>query len=266
MRARPASLIVAVLAMVAASPSAAQPVQPLQPLKNWVVDYAEAQCMASRDYGDAGNPVTLGIRPAPNGETYELLVGRHRSGPVFAEEQEGSVDFGGGPTKAWLLHYGSDTKKHDIYQFRISAADMARARSATSVKLLAKSGPEFAFVLRSMPALLSGLENCTADLKRYWNMNGAQEGTIVTPPKGDVRNIFTDDDYPSQAMSQDQEGDARYLLLINEKGKVAACHVETPSGVPVLDAMGCQVIRERAKFTPALDRGGKPIRSTYVTP
>ena len=37
-------------------------------------------------------------------------------------------------------------------------------------------------------------------------------------------------------------------------------------GLPVLDAMGCQVIRERAKFTPALDRGGKPIRSTYVTP
>jgi hypothetical protein len=30
--------------------------------------------------------------------------------------------------------------------------------------------------------------------------------------------------------------------------------------------MGCQVIGKRAKFQPALDKQGKPIRSTYITP
>jgi hypothetical protein len=30
--------------------------------------------------------------------------------------------------------------------------------------------------------------------------------------------------------------------------------------------MGCQVIRKRAKFTPARDAAGKPVRDSYVTP
>jgi periplasmic protein TonB len=56
------------------------------------------------------------------------------------------------------------------------------------------------------------------------------------------------------------------ILLINEAGKVAGCDVLTPSGIPALDIMGCQVIRSRAKFTPAVDANGKPVRSTVVTP
>ncbi len=63
-----------------------------------------------------------------------------------------------------------------------------------------------------------------------------------------------------------QEGSAQFLLLINEKGSVAGCQVLKPSGVPVFDALGCQVITKRAKFTPALDAAGKPMRSSVTTP
>jgi len=47
---------------------------------------------------------------------------------------------------------------------------------------------------------------------------------------------------------------------------VAGCHLLLASGVPVLDAMGCVVIQERARFQPALDSSGKPVRSTFITP
>src|SRR6185503_11147309 len=80
---------------------AAQP--PLEPIGKWDLDYGEAQCIAVRDYGSAENPISFAIRPAPNGETFELLIARKTSGPRFAQELEGSVDFGGGPNKAWLL-------------------------------------------------------------------------------------------------------------------------------------------------------------------
>jgi periplasmic protein TonB len=36
--------------------------------------------------------------------------------------------------------------------------------------------------------------------------------------------------------------------------------------VPVLDVMACNVIQKRARFTPARDTNGKPVRDTYVTP
>jgi len=249
---------------VATSPSAGA--EPLTPIKPWNVDYGEAQCLAMREYGKADDPQTLAIRPAPNGETYELIVVRKRSGPTFAEILKGTVEFGwDAPVKAWLLHYGVKGTKADFYQFRISAAEMDRSRTARSVTLNPGDRPKISFSLENMQALLKSLDECTADLKRYWNMD-AKDGAVAIPSKGDIRTVFTDEDYPSEALGRNQEGAAQFLLLIDEKGKVAGCHVAKPSGVPALDGMGCQVIRERAKFRPALDRQGKPVRSSVITP
>lgn len=263
-----ANLICAV-ALTSASVSMtgdAAPAPILEPLKNWVVDYGDTQCTALREFGDAANPIVFGIIPSPDGGTYELVIKRPRSGPDFAEEMPGTVDFGNGPIKAWLLYFGTKKGGSSLYQYRISAEQMAQARSASAVMLHADGGDDFSIRLAVMPALLDGLKKCTADLQQYWNMYGQKNGKMATPSKGDIRRIFDSDDYPSDALSQDQEGTAQYMLLIDEKGSVAACHVMKPSGVPVLDARGCQVIRQRAKFTPALDANGKPMRSTYVTP
>jgi TonB family protein len=238
----------------------------LRPTANWVVDCRDDQCLASRDYGSADKPVTLGIRPAPNGESYELLVARPRSGPDFATELKGSVDFGNGPIKAWILNYAGKTSKMNVFQFRISATEMEQAKSATSVTFRPQGAPDMSFALRTIPALLKGLQDCTADLKLYWNMDGEKNGHIKTPAKGDVRGVFDGDDYPGEALDRHQEGGSRFLLLVDEKGSVAGCHVLQPSGVPILDAMGCQVIRQRAKFKPARDPQGKPVRSTVATP
>jgi len=247
-----------------ATPSAAM-VDPLQPGKPWVIDYAEAQCVASRQYGSGGNLWVLAIRPAPNGETYELLLGRNRSGPEFAEEAKGSVDFGNGPIRAWLLHYGGE-RKSDVYQFRISAADMSQGRAAKTVRLRAASGPDVTLTLSLMSDLLDGLDKCTVDLKHYWNMESPDDAKIATKSKGSLVGVFSDRDYPSEALQRGQQGASQFLLLIDEKGSVAGCHVLKASGVPALDGMGCVVIKKRMKLSPALDAQGHPIRSTVVTP
>jgi TonB family protein len=256
----------ALLAPVRPSSAAVDPGNILQPVTVWDLDYAEAQCAAYRNYGDAAKATTLVIRPSPNGETYEILVARQSYGPQFAQELKGSVDFGSGPIKAWLLNYRTQQKHLDVYQFRIPAAEMARARSSTSLKLRIDEAPDFAFSLESMPQLLDGLSACTSDLERYWNMGGEKDGLIASPAKADVRSLFSADDYPAEALSRHQEGRGQFLLLIDENGKVAGCHVLVATGVPALDAMGCAVIQERGRFKPALDARGKPVRSTYVTP
>jgi TonB family protein len=238
----------------------------LQAVGPWDLDYGQAQCIASRNYGDAAKPTTLAIRQSPNGETYEILLVRQTPPPEYAEELQGSVDFGHGPLRAWLLHYRPTSGKLNVYQFRIPATAMAEGRTASEVSLRIPGMPDVGFQLASMPQLLDGLEACTADLKRYWNMDGEKNGVIAKAAKGDVRNVFNAGDYPSQALNHNQEGNAQYLLLVDEKGKVAGCQVLLASGVPVLDAMGCAVIEERASFTPARDSTGKAVRSTVVTP
>ena len=143
---------------------------------------------------------------------------------------------------------------------------MAQARTATTVTLRIAGAADVAFQLASMPQLLNGLQACTDDLKHYWNMDGDKSGGIGKPASGDVRSIFSSDDYPDLAQNRGQQGAGQYLLLIDETGKVAGCHVLLPTGVPVLDVMACNVIEERAKFTPARDGAGKPMRDTVVTP
>ena len=244
----------------------AAPPEPLKPAGSWVLDYGETQCIASRAYGDGKNALTFAIRPAPNGSNYELLVGRERYAPRYAEELDGSVDFGRGPIKAWLLHYGDSKKRVSVHQFRISAADMAQAGAANRVTLRAGDGTSATIALTNMPELLKGMQACTADLQHYWNIEEPEKQKVAVDVKGDVRSVFKPTDYPADAMKLRQEGKVQFLLLINEQGKVAGCNVVQASGIPALDGMGCQVIVERAKFQPALDRQGKPIRSAYVTP
>jgi len=238
----------------------------LQPIKNWVVDYRDDQCLASRDYGNPDKPITLGVRPSPNGETYELLVRQPHYGPSYAMELKAAVDFGKGPIKAWLLSYASADHKSNLYQFRISAEEMSQAKSASTVTVDPSGSPSITFALKSMPELLQSLQACTADLESYWNANGDKDGSIATPAKGDIRSVFSADDYPDVALQLEQSGSTQFLLLIDEKGAVAGCHTLKPSGIPVLDAMGCQVITKRAKLSPARDKQGKAVRSTLTTP
>jgi hypothetical protein len=238
----------------------------LQPIKSWILNYAETQCVATRDYGNPKSPTTLGISPAANGDSFQLIVGRNTHGPDVPVELHGSVDFGNGAIKAWLLHYGSKTKRGDIYQYRISAAEMAQAATAQTVTLRTSGAPDFTFALEDMQPLLAGLKQCTGDLKRYWNMDGETTGAITTPAKGDIRSIFSSDDYPSEAADRSHEGRSRFLVLIAPTGDVAGCDGLVPSGDPALDGMGCQIIRQRAKFSPARDKSGKPVRSAVTTP
>jgi TonB family protein len=235
-----------------------------QPSKPWVIDYAVTDCTAQRTYGTGSDAVTLALRPSPYGDTYEILLVTKHAGPRYAEELKGSIAFGGAPIKAWLLHYGDE--QLSVHKFRIAADAMNQASGASAVTLHINGRPDLSLSLQAMPSLLSGLEQCRVDLQHYWNMTPAEQSRLSAPPVGDVRPAFTADDYPFEAQVRNQEGKATFLLFIDEKGGVAACNVFKPSGAPALDGMGCQVIVKRAKFKPALDTKGQPVRSSIVTP
>ena len=258
MRIRIPFRLLAVVWLTVAVPATAEV---LQPTTSWDVDYGETQCTAARSFGSA----TFGIVPSLAGDTYKLVVSVPRAGPRFAEEMKGTVDFGHAKINTWLLHFGSKDLKQSNYQFRVSAADMENAKVATIIRLNSEGGDDFELASSQMPEILDALHRCTLDLQQYW-MGEHPVGPLSTPARGDMRGVFSSDDYPSEAMKRSQGGTAQFQLLIDEKGRVAGCDVVRQSGVPVLDAMSCQVIMERAKFSPAIDAQGKPIRDVVTTP
>lgn len=73
--------------------------EPLAPVKPWVVNYDTAECTAQRAYGDPADPLILVLGPSAWGNSYELMIVKSGSAPKFAEQLEGSVDFGQGRSR-----------------------------------------------------------------------------------------------------------------------------------------------------------------------
>ena len=84
--------------------------------------------------------------------------------------------------------------------------------------------------------------------------------------RGDVRTLFSTDDYPSSAASAGAEGTAQAQLTIGPDGRVQGCNLIRSTGNGSLDSATCSILRRRAKFTPAKDSNGQPTTDTYTTP
>ena len=68
--------------------------------------------------------------------------------------------------------------------------------------------------------------------------------------KGDVRSLFSSDDYPASAQSAGAEGTAQAQLTIGPDGRVVGCTLVRSTGNGALDSATCNILRRRAKFTP----------------
>lgn len=86
------------------------------------------------------------------------------------------------------------------------------------------------------------------------------------PPCGDVRRVFTSDDYPSRARMLNEQGVVRARLGIDEHGSVDKCEIVETSGSDTLDVATCRILQERVTMTPALDERGSAVAGTYFTP
>jgi protein TonB len=84
--------------------------------------------------------------------------------------------------------------------------------------------------------------------------------------RGDVRTLFSTDDYPASAQSAGAEGTAQAQLTIGPDGRVVGCTLVQSTGNGALDTATCNILRRRAKFTPAKDSNGQPTTDTYTTP
>ena len=88
----------------------------------------------------------------------------------------------------------------------------------------------------------------------------------ATSAKGDLRTLFSSDDYPASAQSAGAEGTVRASLTIGPDGRVVACNIVQSSGNGSLDSATCNILRRRAKFVPARDSNGNSTTDTINTP
>lgn len=239
---------------------------PLKPIKPWVLDYGETNCSASRMYGSEAAPTFLAFRPSPSGTVMQIIIAR--PGRISeAQHFPTTVAIGGQTLKTTALDFGVKDKGTEVFRMSFDRQVLTGLGAASDIAVRVKGRIEQSFAIPSMAKVLEGLDKCTADFQKYWNIGEEatrdfqQQSNSVQP----LTKYFSYKDYPGQAVFESLSGNARMTMMIDEKGAIKGCMEEETSGIATLDAMTCIVIMQRAKFTPAIDAAGKPVRSTLTT-
>jgi len=91
-------------------------------------------------------------------------------------------------------------------------------------------------------------------------------GTTSTSAKGDMRTLFSADDYPAEAQRKGEEGTVQAELTVDQNGRVSACRVVRSSGSTSLDTASCSLLTRRGRFTPARDAEGRAVVNKITSP
>ena len=110
---------------------------------------------------------------------------------------------------------------------------------------------------------MKALAGCENDLLVKWGMDPVVLASIETSafhPFG-LESIFRVSDYPSAAVTRNEQGTAGVRYWIGTTGKVSDCRVVELSGSAILDQQTCDVITRRARYFPARTKSGEPVAS-----
>lgn len=253
-------------ATLATSPisTAAAVFKPLVPTGKWVVNFADNQCLATRDYGPPGKPLYLVLKPSPKGQVMKVSIVRKGAGRE-AIQVPATIRFDNDqPIESNVLAFASP--KNGVRMISVNLADQhfAPMRRAKVVSIRAAGELDESFALEQIAPLMKEIDRCVVGLQEYWNIGEANNGRFKERARANLASYFSGYDYPGAALNRGETGIVAFTLLIDEKGKVADCTLVETSGVASLDAQTCAILITRAQFKPAVGTNGKPAKDSVI--
>lgn len=245
--------------------SAAANAAPRAPTEKWVVNFDDAQCIASRAYGSAETPLHLVLKSPPVGDVMQVAIMRKGHNGAPAQIDASIVIDAQNPLRTNMLSFGPRDSRFRVYTINLSSEASSRLRGAKSLAIRS-SGLDQEFALSQMQVLLKTMQQCVADLRQVWNVTSAdgEQSSLKQRARADLSRYIRSEDYPAVAIRSETEGLVKFAILVNEAGRIADCTVTGTSGVAALDAQTCVIMKERAKFEPAIGMDGKPAKDAKV--
>lgn len=238
--------------------------EPRAPTEKWVVDFADAQCIASRNYGTSDRPLLLAFKQPAVGDVMQVAVVRNGGGGRYAQQVSAKIGVDGfKPLDRTMASFSIKKLGRRVLTVNMPLTEFAMLRTARFLSIDAGSELREAFQLADIGPLMKVMDNCVADLRKVWNVNSTAGGELSKPASGSLQGIIASSDYPGIALTENREGTVQFVILIDERGKVADCTVTNTSGVAALDAQSCAIVKERARFKPAIGSDGKPAKASF---
>lgn len=258
-----------VLTLVAGSLAAAaiakSPPPPVQPDSKWVVNFADDQCIAIRQYSTPyGTTIYRFEQPLlgnwgivflmfPKGPTTD------RDWGMFTPSWPGRVAAANKPA---TYSVGSFADGRRFLTFPMT--DIPQADQFDMI-LNFSHNDGIAIHMKQWVSVRQLLESCSSDLRKAKGFPEKEYSLVVTHAVGDIIKSLSDDDYPRDAIRNHQQGEVRIFYWIEVDGSITDCKIDKSSGFALLDQATC-VAAKRTKFVPARDANGRPIREpSYST-
>jgi TonB family protein len=291
-------LALALTAAVAWPLAAAYAREPLrlQPSTPWVLDYAEENCRLARNFGEGDQRVTLVMDQFEPGDEFRMtLIGRPvwinqssrpveaklRFGPTEAESRITALTGTAESKEPALIVQGAlrlapltDSEEEAREQARrrnapFEPAPIGAAREAAVNWLELIDGPRRDVVLETGPMdkPMAALRNCSWDTIKFWGLDVEQQKKLSRKPRPQrgPETWLSADDYPRSMVRGGYQGIVHFRLLIGADGMPTSCAIQRSTRPKEFDDAVCAAVMKRARFEPALDAGGKPVPSYWIS-
>lgn len=86
----------------------------------------------------------------------------------------------------------------------------------------------------------------------------------ATRARANLASYIVADDYPVEAIRNDEQGVVGFRLQVGADGRARACTVTASSASASLDEATCRIMLARARFMPARDARGNPVEDVVA--
>lgn len=292
---RASGLLVAACAAPFALPaSASEKAVVLEPSSNWYAKLENGSCRLARTFGEgAGEHMLVFEQWGPSSRFGLTIAGPEaakfssgsRTDLTFFDEHEareirpikGKLDgFGTSLTEinAGMMPYEIDWSNSKEEEERAEkralagfpAIDPGLALKAEYVKLR-QGDRTLTFRTGRLNDPFDVLNQCAEQLMVSWGLDLAQQKKLVRRPKLENWRKINERLYanwPSDMLEDRWRGSVNIRVLVDEKGRVDGCQATNLAMTQEMQEATCNSMT-RARFDPARDMDGKPVRSFYET-
>lgn len=252
----------------------------MAPTSKWVLDYDATSCKLVRSFGAGDRSIIAQFNGYSTANSFELrLLGeplrmsRSRDvGLAFGNEapaRKVMADAGRiGKDALPLLFMGRQsllppsTSSGKGVDSEISPEQEAQIDSLT---VTLPTGKAYRLKTGPMAEPMAAMQTCLDDLLRGWGLEPSELKSVVTSaqPIGSPARWFNYTDYPSEMLRNEVISNVAFVLVIGKLGEIENCYLQSVTSDPVFGEMVCAKLRQRAKFTPALNDAGQAVRSLY---
>ena len=260
-----------------------QPAIPLPKTSKWEMNYDPDFCQLLATFGSGKDIAIVELRREHPGDGFDwqfysqLIKFSETQMPIELTfgpggkpiKRTGIVLTMSGPKKLPVVRVTGlriDGWEGRMYPELVPAVTAAQEAKITEIEIKLPFGKRYRLVTGSMAAPLSAMRTCTTDLIKTWGYDPAVEDTLTkrAQPVGSPAKWIGSADYPSASWTQGHNGLVRFRIDVDSTGQPKGCRVLYRTSPDEFADLSCKLLMQRARFTPALDVTGKPVKSYYI--